>query len=246
MRKVWLVLLVLASATLYFWLGHDDSNESQSQPPVAASKSGRPPVATASPGVQPWAPQKRSGSWEEVGAAYKRPAPTADTAWMYGIYSAPQAYSPEPLGTQDYQFRPLTQSEKAKLEERLLSPQAAVPAEPTYRTGPSTGYPAGGYAVSGYPNTAIPSATYPSPRAKEARPTATYRFREFDSEKASKRWTGNYPPPAEPLPQGLPDQSAPYAPSWSPPGWNPPVPYQQQRRPQPIEGPLWAAEGLMR
>lgn len=235
MWKIWVSLVVIASVALYFWMGGEDSTDGQSQPPVAASEAGRAPAV--SPAAQKMAPQQQSRPWE-LGGAYGQRVPAPNTGSMYGIYPAQGAYSRQPASTQDYRFRPLTQSEKARLEQGGVSAPPMIKADPAYRGGPSTRYPDSGYAATGYPSASFPDSGYSSPMDRQAPPTPTYKFREFDSEKASKRWTGDYPPPSQTMPRTLPDQTSPYA-----PGWRHPSPYQS--RPLPNEGPLWAAEGVI-
>ena len=241
MRKISLSLVILGFIGLYIWLSGDDATDPGSQPPVAPSA----PASTASslpgPTVQPRAPQQLR-TWGPQ-SAYQQPSSQQYPGSTYGVYpTTPEIYGAQP--TFGYTYRPLSQREKAKLEQGAATAHPIVPpaarraTPPGYGGEPGPGYPPGGYAASDYPDTSIPSTRYPGTWNKKIAPTPSYKFRDFDADEAAKRWTGDYSLPPRSTPSAHPDQSSPYA-----PGWSPPLPYQ--RGPVPDDRQLWAAEGML-
>jgi len=243
-RKIWLSLLVLVSIGVYFWMGDEDSTDSRTQPPVAASDEGRPSAVIRGPAARKLAPSQQPRSWTQQ-SPYQQASPQPYGGSSFGLYPVPEAYTPPPAPTQGYRFRPLTRSEKAKLEQGSAAAPQMAPAEPAYigrpafGGAPSSGYPTSGYAASEYPQVGLPGSVSPATADMQPTPTPTYKFRQFDPERASKRWTGNYSMPSQPTPPAFPDRSSPYAPRWSPPS-SP----RYQRGPFPDQDPLWAAQDL--
>ena len=243
MRKISLSLVILGCVGLYLWLSGDDATDPGSQTPVATSAPTSAGSALPRPTVQPRASQPPR-TWDQQNA-YQQPPSQQYPDSTYGVYPTPEAYGPQQTFPPGYTYRPLSQREKAKLEQAAAAARPMVPpaarraTPPDYGGGPSPGYPAGGYAASDYPDTGFPSTGYPGTWDRPVAPTPSYKFRDFDPDEAAKRWTGDYSLPPRSTPPAAPDHSSPYA-----PGWSPPLPYQ--RGAVPDDRHLWAAEGMIR
>jgi len=234
-RKISLLLLIAASVALYVWWGGEDAPDSGDQPPTASSR----PSSTAGVAVSPIPPKTRP-QWRPRTEPYSE-----YTHGGYHAYAPQQIQVPEPAPTQAYRFRPLSPSEKKKLEQesvgdRLMAPPvqdlSGVAVAPRYGAGASTRDSDSWYAADDYRSPAFPGSAYTAPHDIQTPPTPRYRFREFDPDEAARRWTGPYPPTPRSVPPAPQERSSPW-----PPGWSPSLPFQ--RGTIPADNPLWAAEG---
>lgn len=234
MRKLSLLLLILASIGFYFWWDGDETpDHKDTSPATSAEPSGATPAPIARVAPRPqWEPQRQSYT------QYTYPG--------YEAYTPRETYPSQPRAPEQYRFRPLSQKEKQLLEQPPTRSSPTAPPENIPELGaargyagePSMGMPRSGYATGYYySNPRFPGTAYSAPGDSQSRRKPSYRFRDFDPDEAAKRWTGDHPLPERALPRTRTEPGSPAYPG----GWSPGLPYQRKSLPE--QRPLWAAEG---
>ncbi len=225
MRKTGVLIVAAAVAGLYFWFsGSDEPAEPKlSQPKPAAPQpawQAPPPPREAAREAAPW---RGPADWQRQAAQGYPAAPYGGDAYGGGYRNGAAGSHTTQLG--GYQFRPLDEREREKMEQQRpesYPTYRARPSDPTYRGTPVSP------GVEGFAR----------PYAMQEPAPHRYTYRPYDAERAAKSWTGNYPPVGGYAADAMRD---PYA-SGS---------YAQDPRSNPNRalsgyGPLWAAGGAVR
>jgi len=170
-QKNWLIIVFLIAIVFYFWLGDEESSESEFTRDHSATD--QPSYREGSPSRSTWAPPGRQVPDWNLDKSYKVPAWPQD-GFSYGNFPTLEnggIRAPELGG---YRFS--TQDGKPKSLMNWQS-SSAYPTWQGYSDAPAT---------PGFQHFEMPYDAQ-KPRGYG------YRFRPHDSRGRSGRWTGNYP-----------------------------------------------------
>lgn len=212
MRKIGIAVLAAAAFAVGLWMGSDDSEVKQETKPGVTAKEPATPQAPA---------QRPAG--QQTGYRTYPPQEPRFGGGTYGQGSAPAPWQdPRALGV----------APDPGVAYQYSSPgdaygPAPYGAEPAYRVParPSTG--------SAYRDPY--GSQYPGGEAQ----VGQYRFRPFDEEGETKRWTGNFPAPQGPGAVGGPAYEPPYPAYPASPG---PSYWHRNSSPADSSTPLWAIQ----
>ena len=228
MRKIGLITAVFVSFGLYFWLSGEDGAERPDRPSGGGSA-----LDTSKPQHEPRDTIRRKRlpdyAAQHGRTAYDMPQEQYRIHTPYGSYQTGRMGAAPANQLGGYRFRPLSNREKAKLEQQRSNTYPRTyphaPSTPSYQRSAPAARPR--YNASQDAYAMQPPTDY------------GYRFRPYDQARAERRWTGNYAAPGQYMPARPQHRDTPYAPG------NEPLPWNRYEDPLRSNQHLWASRGML-